>query len=65
MSRCRVHADCSPLEAADGRVSGYGLLRKLTQPCLYNVMVPPGPLNITARIYIYDSHAADNLVRTF
>jgi hypothetical protein len=60
-----VRADCSPLETADGRVSGYALLRKLTQPCLYNMLVPPGPLNVSTRIYIYDSHAAENLVRTF
>jgi hypothetical protein len=65
VSHCRVQADCCPLEAAEGRVSGYGLLRKLTQPCLYNAMVPPGPLNISTRIYIYNSHSAENLVRTF
>jgi hypothetical protein len=65
VSHCRVHPDCSPLEAADGRVSVYGLLRNLTQPCLYNAMVPPGPLNISTRIYIYNSHSAENLVRTF
>jgi hypothetical protein len=60
-----MDTDCSSMEADAGSPSGYGVLRNLTHPCRYNLMIPPRSLNISTRIYIYNSQAVHNLVRTF
>ncbi|KDR22567.1 Gamma-aminobutyric acid receptor subunit beta-4, partial [Zootermopsis nevadensis] len=54
-------ADCSPMKTEGEILSGYGLLRNLTHPCRYNLLTPPGPQNISVRIYIYNSQATHNL----
>jgi hypothetical protein len=57
------HAGCSPVKTAAGNLLSYGLLKNLADPCRYNKMNPPGPLNISTRMYIYNSQAVNNVVR--
>ncbi|PNF25541.1 hypothetical protein B7P43_G05192 [Cryptotermes secundus] len=55
------YAGCSPVKTTAGNLLSYELLKNLTDPCRYNKMNPPGPLNISTRMYIYNSQAVNNV----